>query len=285
MVSADSFLSNGRTGRILVPVDFSPKVELTLPRAVALAKLSQSSIWLLHVIDAVTCIGMGGSVAGALPELHSRCSAALEELAESVRKEGVDCNCLLREGDLDGQIREAIESNKIDMLVLSTRAGTGMNGFSIVSAAERIMRKTTIPVLTLGACRKLRGWTPDGCVHVFYATDLSTESVRSLQYARAIQRRFCARFTVAHVLSKHASDEKCKKTMDQLRQLLENPDDQAVVLKGSVGEAICEGSVKAGADLVALGVKRHTVMREVLIGHNLREILSGAPCAVMSILQ
>jgi nucleotide-binding universal stress UspA family protein len=109
--------------------------------------------------------------------------------------------------------------------------------------------------------------------------------VRSLQYARAIQRRFCAHFTVAHVVSRHASEEKCKKAMDQLTQLLENPDDQAVVLKGPVGEAICEGSVKAGADLVALGVKRHTVMREVLIGHNLREILSGAPCAVMSILQ
>ena len=54
MANLESFLASGRTGRILVPVDFSPKVELTLPRAVALAKLSQSSILLLHVIDAVT---------------------------------------------------------------------------------------------------------------------------------------------------------------------------------------------------------------------------------------
>ena len=285
MANPDAFLASGRAGRILVPVDFSPKVELTLPRAVALAKLSQSSVWLLHVIDAVTCIGMGGNLAGALPELHSRCSAALEELAESIREEGVECTCLLREGDLDGQIREAIDTHKIDMLVLSTRAGTGMNGFSLVSAAERIIRKTTIPVMTLGACRKLRGWSPDGCVHVFYATDLSPESVRSLQYARAIQRRFCAHFTVAHVLPKHASEEKGNRAMEQLTQLLESPDDRALVLRGSVGEAICEGSVKVGADLVALGVKRHTVMREVLIGHNLREVLSGAPCAVMSILQ
>jgi len=285
MVDVDSFLSNGRAGRILVPVDFSPKVGLTLPRAIALAKLSHSAIWLLHVIDAVTCIGMGGNVPGALPELHTRCSEALEELAESVRKEGVGCTCLLREGDLDGQIREAIEGNKIDMLVLSTRAGTGMKGFSIVSAAERILRKTTVPVLTLGACRKLRGWSADGCVHVFYATDLTPESVRSLQYARAIQRRFCAHFTVAHVLPKHASEEKVSQVMERLTGLLENPDDKAVVLRGSVGEAICEGSAKAGADLVALGVKRHSLIREVLIGHHLREILSGAPCAVMSILQ
>jgi nucleotide-binding universal stress UspA family protein len=285
MVELAPFLSSDRVGRILVPVDFSPKVGLTLPRAIALAKLSRSSIWLLHVIDAVTCIGMGGNVAGALPELHSRCSGALEELAESIRKEGVECTCLLREGDLDGRIREAIEANGIDMLVLSTRAGTGMNGFSIVSAAERILRKTRIPVLTLGACRKLRSWSADGCVHVFYATDLSPESVRSLQYARAIQHRFCAHFTVAHVLPKHASEEKCRKAMERLTELLENPDDKAVVLRGAVGEAICEGSVKAGADLVALGVQRHSIVREVLIGHHLREILSGAPCAVMSILQ
>ncbi len=285
MVDVENFLASGKTGRILVPVDFSPKVGLTMPRAIALAKLSNSSILLLHVIDAVTCIGMGGNVAGAVPELHSRCAAALEELAETVRREGVGCACLIREGDLDGEIRAAIETNKIDMLVLSTRAGTGMNGFSMVSAAERILRKTTIPVMTLGACRKLRNWTPEGCVHVFYATDLSPESVRSLKYARAIQRRFCAHFTVAHVVSRHASEEKCSKVMEQLTGLLEHPDDRAVVLKGSVGEAVCEASVKAGADLVALGVKRHTVVREVLLGHNLREILSGAPCAVMSILQ
>ena len=139
--------------------------------------------------------------------------------------------------------------------------------------------------MTLGACRKLRSWADNGCVHVYYATDLSPESVRSLHYARAIQRRFCAHFTVAHVLPKHASEEKASKAMEELTKLLENPDDKAVVLRGSVGEAICEGSVKAGADLVALGVKRHSLIREVLIGHNLREILSGAPCAVMSILQ
>ena len=285
MEEVAKFLSGERPGRILVPVDFSPKVALTLPRAIELARHLQSSICLLHVIDAVTCVGMGGNVAGAVPELHSRCAAALEELAVSVRKQGVECESVLREGDLDGQIRETIARDKIELLVLSTTAGTGMKGFSIVSAAERILRKTSIPVLTLGACRKLRGWSTDGCVNVFYATDLSPESVRSLQFARAIRQRFCAKFTVAHVVPKGASEEKERVALEQLTRLLENEDDKAVVLHGPVGQAICEGSVAAGADLVAVGVKRHSLVREVLIGHHLKEILGGAPCAVLSILQ
>ena len=42
-------------------------------------------------------------------------------------------------------------------------------------------------------------------------------------------------------------------------------------------------SQSAGADLIVVGVTHHSVLREMLIGHTLLEIFSGAGCPVLTI--
>jgi nucleotide-binding universal stress UspA family protein len=60
------------------------------------------------------------------------------------------------------------------------------------------------------------------------------------------------------------------------------PSDKILVLHGSPGPAICEASRRAHADLIAIGVQKHSLLREVLLGHTLLEILSGANCPVLT---
>ena len=279
---SDNFIK-ANVDRILVPVDFSHKTPLALQRAVEVAHLYGASIWLLHVLDVMVFIGNG--VPGALEEMRDRSELALEELASSVKKQQVECHALLCEGDLDGQIQKAITAHGIDLLVLATKAGTAMHGFALASTAERILRKTMIPVLTVADCHPLRKWGADGCVHVFCATDLSPESIHGINHARAVQRRFCARFTIAHVLPKHASPEKTVAAREKLKALADDSNSEVLILHGDVGQKICEGAAKAEADLIAIGVKKHSLLREVLVGHTLLEILAGACCPVLTIRQ
>src|SRR5271165_4733925 len=150
----------GSVKRILVPVDFSPKTTIALQHAAAIARFYGASVWLVHILDTVVFVGAG--VPGVLNEIRTRCEAALEEWADTVREHGVESNCLIREGDLDKQIEEVIVEYEIDILVLATKAGTAFGGFSIVSTAERILRKTTIPVLTVADVRPVSQWSGDG---------------------------------------------------------------------------------------------------------------------------
>jgi len=271
----------GSVKRLLVPVDFSPKTTIALQHAAAIARFYGASVYLVHILDTVVFVGAG--VPGVLNEIRSRCETALDEWADTIREHGVECTSLIREGDLDKQIAEVIAEYEIDILVLATKAGTDFGGFSIVSTAERILRKTMIPVLTVADCRPVRQWSGDGCLHVFYASDLTPESIRGLEYARAVQKRFCARFTIAHVLPKNASDEKNKAALEKAKALSGCDECEVAILHGSVAPAICEAASRMDADLITVGVKKHTFLREVLLGHTLLQILSGACCPVLTV--
>jgi nucleotide-binding universal stress UspA family protein len=252
-----------------------------LEHAVEVARVYGASLWLMHVLDSTVFVA--GSVPGVMLDIANRSESALEELAESVRKQHIECTILLREGDLDTQIQQVIAEYQIDILVLATQAGSAFGGFALASTAERILRKTMIPVVTVADCHSVRKWTGEGCFHVFCATDLSPESIRIYEYARALRRRLRVEYTVAHVLPKHARAERIEAAAKQLNALVQYADTKVEILDGPVGPAICEASAKAGADLIIIGVKKHSVLREVLLGHTLLEILYGANCPVLTV--
>lgn len=281
MADAASNFLQGKVDRILVPVDFSPKSMLAIEHAVVAARVYSASVTLLHVLDSTVFIS--GVLPGAVEEIATRAEAALESLAESVREQQIPCSVLLREGDLDDQIEEIIAQEGIGVLALATEAGTAFGGLQFVSTAERILRKTDIPVLTVADRHSMKKWAGNGRLQVFYATDLSPASVRSLDHARALQHRLPVDITIAHVVSSHASTGEIAAASQQLKALAEGTSSRVVILRGKVGSAVCTASQSAGADLIVVGVTHHSVLREMLIGHTLLEILSGAGCPVLTI--
>ncbi len=283
------FLPRERVDKILVPIDFSPGSKLALVRASTIARLYGASMWLLHVIDpsiylGMAWYGMAGLAPGSLGGMYADSQAELEDIAQGIRGQGVDCTCVVREGSLDDQIRQVISDSVIDLLVLATHAGTGLHGYALGATAERILRKTLVPVVTVSTCRPLREWSAAGPSHVLYATDLSDISFRSLAYACSVRSRFSAKLTVLHVLPRGARPDTIRRAVDRLQELaLVDADIQ--VLFGAVGPAVCSAAVKFGADLVAVGVERRNAVGEFFFGHTLLEILSAAPCPVLTIRQ
>lgn len=278
------YLPKGEVNRILVPTDFSPGAELALKRAIAVARLYGASIWLLHVITPSAFAGLAGIVPGALSEMQTAGETSILELAASVRMQNLECACLVREGVLDEQVRAVIAESSIDLLVLATKAGTGLHGYALGATAERILRKTIVPVITVATCRTLRDWTAEGPQRILFATDLSDDSFRSIAYARSVQRRFSSKLIFAHVLPLGAKPERIQNTRDQLQKLARG-DDDVQVLVGAVGPAICRAAGKMDVDMVAAGVEKHTALGEFLFGHTLLEIMAGAPCPVLTIRQ
>jgi len=283
-MTSTKYLPKGQVERILVPTEFSPGARLALDRAITVARLYGASICLLHVITPFTLAGLAGTTACALGEIFSGGEAAIEDLVCYVRRQNVSCSGMVREGALDEQVRAVISELGIDLLVMATKAGGGLSGYALGSTAERILRKTLIPVITVGICRSLRGWPDGGPSHILYATDLSDVSFRSLAYARSVRQRFSAKLTIAHVLPRGAKQERIHSVGDQLQRLTKG-DAEIQVLFGAVGPAICNASIRLGVDLVAVGVEKHSVLSEYFLGHTLVEIMAGAPCPVLTIRQ
>src|SRR5262249_30794599 len=91
-------------------------------------------------------------VAGARSAVHAH-AAAERELAATVGHlvhHGVKARSLLREGAPDEEIVAAAEAERADLIVVRTHGRTGLAHALLGSVAERVVRGTPCPVLTVG---------------------------------------------------------------------------------------------------------------------------------------
>jgi nucleotide-binding universal stress UspA family protein/predicted phosphoribosyltransferase len=116
---------------ILVPVDFGAPSLRACDRAVAIARDLRARVTLLHVIDA------------------PRRARSLRELANGLRSAGVDIQTRIEEGTPWRAVVSAIETMKPDLVVCGTNNRRGLAHLALGSVAERIVRASPAPVLTV----------------------------------------------------------------------------------------------------------------------------------------
>lgn len=140
--------------RILVPVDGSDCGRRGLAEAIALARLAQARIRVVHVVDEpVLAIGTGVAL-GASEDLARSAreggQQVLADAAATVRRAGIPVDELLMDsfdGRLCELVAEAAEAWQADLMVLGTHGRRGVDRLLLGSAAERIVRRSAVPVL------------------------------------------------------------------------------------------------------------------------------------------
>src|ERR1035441_4648890 len=144
--------------RILVPIDFSEASMSALERAIDIAKIYPSSLVLVHVMAQQTANGMANILPGALLRMEIDLEDDLDHLRKMAVDRGVASIALLRKGPVLENVREILSREAIDLLVLATHGGRSIHGVFLGSTAERLIRCTTVPVLTVGAARNQPDW-------------------------------------------------------------------------------------------------------------------------------
>ena len=137
--------------RILVGVDFSPPSDKALALAVDLAKKLGAELTLLHVYQ-IPAFAFPETIVPAPPETVDRLinenRKHLEQLAVSVRAQGVAAATDLLPGsafvELVGRARQGF-----DLVVVGTHGRTGLRHALLGSVAEKVVRKSPVPVLTV----------------------------------------------------------------------------------------------------------------------------------------
>jgi nucleotide-binding universal stress UspA family protein len=143
---------------ILVPHDFSSSANHAASIATQEAKLHGSKIVLLHVIDlphqlqpdTVIVPDATGAPINVKDYALSGAESHLEDLAQRMAKDsGVKPSAFVRFGKPADEIVAFAEDQSVDLIVMGTHGRTGVAHLIVGSVAERVVRTSNVPVLTV----------------------------------------------------------------------------------------------------------------------------------------
>ena len=139
---------------ILVPVDGSGTGLAAVAKAVELAKVFDSWITLVHVIDQYPFVGVGTDYAFGQNEYLNAATVnanhALETAETLVTAAGLRCTRQVVEGHVmeDGILRAAKAANA-DLIVMGSHGRHGIEKLLLGSVTQRVLSHTTLPVLVV----------------------------------------------------------------------------------------------------------------------------------------
>ena len=144
---------------ILVPHDFSSSANHAAAIARDEAKVHGAQVMLLHVIDlpgqlkpdTVIVPDPTGAPINIKDYAVAQAEDHLKDLSARLAKDGVTPQTFIRVGKPDDEIVRFALENGVDLIVMGTHGRTGLAHMLVGSVAERVVRSSTVPVLTIRA--------------------------------------------------------------------------------------------------------------------------------------
>jgi universal stress protein A len=139
--------------KILVPVDFSSHSLEAIRVAAELAKRFDASLTLSHVYDPLVYARPDGFLMVPQLDVGRVCDALRAELdgarLRALQAGAPQVETKLLDGVVASEIVEFAKRDEFDLIVMGTHGRTGMAHLVIGSIAERVVRLSPCPVLTV----------------------------------------------------------------------------------------------------------------------------------------
>lgn len=138
--------------KILVPTDFSEVSENALRFAIEIAKKQEASITLFNSIHfdyfhdfqyATT------SLQTMIEEVQQSVQERMEEFLKKYKNEGVEIDSYIDATNLITQIKEMVEVERYELVVVGTSGCSGLEEVFVGSNTEKIVRHTPCPVISV----------------------------------------------------------------------------------------------------------------------------------------
>lgn len=197
----------------------------------------------------------------------------------------------MKSGEVWPVLADLISERGINLVVTGTHGRTGFRKFVLGSVAERIFRRCSCPVLTVGP--NISGQDPQfGLERILAPTGFAPQSLQAVQYAVLLAEDLHSSLALLHVVTgadETDTEERRKERETRLRALI--PDDVNLVSSphlfvefGSACEKILSTASNWNANLIVLGL-RHVEkdFRSESTWGKAYEIVRRANCPVMTI--
>jgi nucleotide-binding universal stress UspA family protein len=284
--------------RLLAATDLSAPARHAAERAALLAHELGASVDLLHVVNPAPIEKLRQLVADMPAELEQRVLDAtreeLRKLGATVSKHrGVTAGVQVATGPLIQELTAQAEA--VDLLVLGARGSSFMRHLLLGSTAERMLRKTTRPMLVV----KQPPHEPYRTLLV--AVDFSAYSARAVQAAQAVAPGAIivllhafevpveGKLRLAGVEADLIHRYRVAAKQDALAKLRQLRDDtglapettRLVVVHGDASRNVVEQEQEHDCDLIVIGKHGESAIEDLLVGSVTKHVLAESQCDVL----
>ena len=185
---------------------------------------------------------------------------------------------LLEAYPADG-IRDLAAREAAQLIVMGTHGRGGWNRWAMGSVAERVLRESPVPVLTV------RNTAPRELRQILVAVDDSALARRALHLASEVAGCFSAALTVLHVkeAGRGASIENlCDWIEPERRQRCRIKE---AVRHGEAAKEIASQATEMACELLVLGAQRHHFFETLVLGTTTIRVVRHAPCPVLAVTE
>jgi nucleotide-binding universal stress UspA family protein len=272
---------------VMVPVDFSPASRLAVDFAAAFARTLRAQLTLLHVAET----DKSGKPATDV-------KLELSKMLSPAESEDLDVQTRMRTGNAEDEICAAIEDEFADIVVMGTHHHGLIGRLLARSMTEDMIRKTTVPLLTLSSDAHPRPLT-----RILFATDLTDsypEGFRfALELARALGANLIVHYSIEPIPVSYGGslpvidDSTDKKLLAEharhkLSELEAEGARQRVVVVSEVTEGVASERILAAAEelecgLIVLTIHDKGLLERALLGSTAERIVREARVPVLSL--
>jgi len=272
--------------KILVPIGFSEQSILALGQAFNLAKIKNSDVVLLSVVKEQSMM-QSLFVDDLTDQLKLKVKQKLNELAKQYGdKFGVSVDTMVSKGKIYEQINEVAELISADLIIMGTNGSQGNKSKLIGSNAEKVVRLSKCPVITIkGKDNRI------GCENIILPLDLERQTKEKVTYALEYARYWNATIRVVSVVLRDNQEvrEKLKKNINQVHDFIVKAGVKcsAELIEGgkkiTLGNFVFQYEKKFDADLIMIMTKQEELSLSNNISDTARYIINNSEIPVMSI--
>ena len=271
--------------KILVPIGFSEQSIIALGQAFNLAKIKNSDVVLLSVIE-------GQSMIESLflddksDELKAKVKSKLEDIASIYSsKYGVDVDTMVAKGRVYEEVNKVADMISADLIVMGTNGVNSKSKF-IGSNAEKVVRLSKCPVITIkGKSHR------DGCENIILPLDLEKQTKEKVTYALEYARYWDATIRIVSVILRDNNDVRSKliKNIKQVEQFILDAGVKCTseIIEGekkiTLGDFVFDYEKKFDADMIMIMTKKEELTLSNNISVTARYIINNSDIPVMSI--
>ena len=299
-------LESDSLGTILVATDFSDTAVLALDRAIEFAIRHESEIALVHVMQPDIPPLAAPEMIVIPPNyeevLRGASTEGLKAAAQHVREAGVRVSQYLEQGRAAQRITACADEVSADLIIIGTRGNTGFKRLLLGSIAEEVVRIANQPVLTvhpgddrpiepvrkllfptdfspvadqaLAVANMLLAGSEDAEIILVHTYHIASTVVPLGGFGKGASQLLGAD---AHQLATRATEPSVESLRSKGFRV------EVIIERGDPAEIVTELAAERDVDVIVMGTRGHSKLRQLLMGSTAERIVEHAPCPVLTV--
>lgn len=276
--------------KIVIPTDFSLLSDKALDAGIQLAMKLNAEVDIIHTIEinhvweeVADFSKVEGMISGDYSYMHVAEKIAqkkLDAIQEIFEMNKIKVNTIILNGKPHHRIVEYVKENKVDLLLMATHGADGLKEVFIGSNAQRIIRNSTCPVLTVKEEDNV------DFSSIVFASDFVEDEAEVLQYIKTFSNYFNAKVVLLKVITPlvFTPDKEILESIAAIANKIGFKDFQVEVIQSeSVEEGITEYCEKNEVSLVTIATHGKGFFRKVFVSNTTEYLANHLDKPLLSI--